>query len=147
MRINLFYYRLLRFLDQSSYTTLIYGAGWKIVSSINNFNRQFPFGDDKDTFKYFGDLDREGIKIWHNLYNRYNVELEIKFYSELLNCTYSIGKETQIPNKESVKDFCKLMNLDIEDMLNQMFENNKYIPQEALDDTVIKRIIGVSDGK
>jgi len=28
-----------------------------------------------------------------------------------------------ISNKESVKDFCRVMNLDIEDMLNQMFEN------------------------
>src|SRR5699024_7228852 len=60
------YQALLAVLPESTLATLIYGAGNKINKTIENFDHQIPTEADHRIF-YFGDIDREGINIWHRL--------------------------------------------------------------------------------
>lgn len=139
------YYRLLKHLDTSTYATLIYGSGWKKVSSFKSFYKQFPFDQKPHRVVYFGDLDREGLKIWHNLYKTYSIMLAKDFYKALIPCPRSQGKATQVPNQASLHAFCDQMAMAI-DPIDQVFNDNLYIPQEALDDASLIKILGAKNG-
>ncbi|MGV8146226.1 MAG: Wadjet anti-phage system protein JetD domain-containing protein [Alkaliphilus sp.] len=142
------YYLLLEILKETDFATLIYGAGWRIISCINDFKKQFPFKDKIHKFYYFGDLDFEGIKIWDMLSKNNGVSLASEFYVELLKSQRSKGKEKQLAGKEARDNF--LLNLRAENIMKEdiikVLDNGMYIPQEALKIEALKRVWRSMDG-
>jgi len=135
------YYSLLPFLKELDFATLIYGAGWQIISGIRDFEKQFPFSDKENEFLYFGDLDHEGIKIWDALSKEHGIGLAKPFYLELLNCEPSNGKENQLPNKEALNNFIEIFGAapDVKEKVSKLLDSKKYIPQEALKSEILRK--------
>lgn len=123
------YYRLLPLLKITSFSTLIYGAGWRIMSCIKDFRKQFPF-EGIHHFYYFGDIDHEGIKIYKSVNEILDVSLAIPFYIKLLEQNKSTGKENQKKDIESVNFFLK--NLTTSYDLIALLDKKHYWPQEGL---------------
>lgn len=142
------YYLLLEILKETDFSTLIYGAGWRIISCIKDFKKQFPFDDKSHRFYYFGDLDYEGIKIWDMLRKNNDVYLASEFYVELLKSQKSKGKEKQIPCRDARDYF--LLNLRANNIMKEdvisFLDAGKYIPQEALKAEELKRVWRAMDG-
>ncbi len=128
------FYKILSILDKTCYTTLIYGAGWRISSSLKSFKKQFPFDDGEHIFLYFGDLDYEGIKIWDSLKIIGEVMPEKALYEALIDQKPSEGKVNQKKNNEAMMRFCEAIKFDtgLSEKLFEILENGRYIPQEAL---------------
>lgn len=127
------YYQLEEILRETSFTSLIYGAGWKIVSNVHLAVQQMGLYDRFHQFYYFGDIDAEGISIWHTLNEKQSISLALPFYRVLLKKSNSFGKETQYKNKEALEVFSKKFTSEEEKKLHAIFEKHEYYPQEALD--------------
>ncbi len=134
------YYQLLEILKEIGPTSIIYGAGWKIVSNLNMAPQQMGLVDKQHLYYYFGDIDLEGISIWYSLYERYNAELALPFYKKLLEKSYSIGKETQNRNEEALCAFYKNFSQYESEKLKDLFEIKGYYPQEGLDKRELQNI-------
>lgn len=141
------FYRILDFLDESSYSSLIYGAGWRVISSIQSFKRQFSFEDRNQIFYYFGDLDYEGIKIWQTLNDSFEHVADIVpdqvLYRRLLSLPSSQGKDNQKPHITALAAFCEAAALDDGEMdhLVNLLRSGYYLPQEALSVKVLKKLL------
>ncbi len=142
------YYLLLEILKETDFSTLVYGAGWRIISCIKDFKKQFPFDDKVHKFYYFGDLDFEGIKIWDMLRKNNDVCLASEFYAELLKSQKSKGKEKQTPCRDARDNF--LLKLRVDNIMKEdvisFLDNGMYIPQEALKAEELKRVWRSMDG-
>lgn len=126
------FYALLGTIEETDFTSLIYGAGWKIASNIDRLPTQI--GLDKDVHKiyYFGDIDAEGISIWHWLYEKYKIGLGLPFYKTLLRKDYSIGKETQQKNVEAIERFKAYFSEEERVIIDKLINKQGYLPQEGL---------------
>ncbi len=78
------FYALMDSIKDTEFTSLVYGAGWKIVSNIHRLPTQLGLEEDLHRVYYFGDIDAEGIFIWYYLYEKYQIELALPFYKALL---------------------------------------------------------------
>lgn len=134
------YYLLDEILKETCFTSIIYGAGWKIVSNLNMAVHQMGLLDKEHRFYYFGDIDLEGISIWYALYERYIVDLALPFYKELLQKTNSIGKETQYRNEKALTVFSQSFPIEDQEILKALFKKNGYYPQEGLNKTELQDI-------
>lgn len=132
---------LLKHLDQSSFSTVIYGQGWKITSGLGLFEEQFPLGESHQFF-YFGDIDKAGIAIYDHIRNHYHVKLAKEFYKSLEAKRKYKGKETQKCSQEAVDQFIEELG-DIKDTsyIQHMFDHDMYQPQEALSELELKEIL------
>ncbi|MDP4142994.1 MAG: DUF2220 family protein [Bacillota bacterium] len=118
-------------LQEISFTSLIFGSGWKIVSNITMLEKQLGLkGEHK--FYYFGDLDYEGISIWNSLNERVQAELAIPFYTELIKKSSSIGKEGQQRNVEALNNFLQFFSREEQGSIVNILDNKRYLPQEGL---------------
>ncbi|MCM3442532.1 Wadjet anti-phage system protein JetD domain-containing protein [Metabacillus halosaccharovorans] len=128
------YSGLIDSLSTTNFTTLIYGSGWKIASSLNQLTKQLGLTDEEKQHEiyYFGDLDYEGISIYFHLYEKYNVILAQCFYEELLRRPFYKGKENHTKNEVAVHHFLHYFSKEDQEMITDMFEENGYYPQEAL---------------
>lgn len=145
------YYRLLPYLASSGMTTLIYGAGRKIVAGLSQLPRQLGVESSDDIhhkIQYFGDLDWEGIAIWHDLHKRYvhqpNWQLTpaIPFYQSLAQCSWSQGKTNQRQQEKALKAFLTHFSSEEGERFRWQLESGFYCPQEALEEgleTLIKK--------
>ncbi|OHW63374.1 hypothetical protein EUAN_02380 [Andreesenia angusta] len=122
---------LLDGLRDTGYASLIFGAGWKIVSNIDMLSIQLGTGGI-DRIYYFGDLDSEGISIWSALSEKADVELGTDFYRALLNKSSSIGKENQKRNPEAIERFVECFSEQESEEILRILDSGRYIPQEAL---------------
>lgn len=125
------YDALLQVLTGSEFSTLIYGAGWKVTKSIENFKTQYPVDADH-VLLYFGDIDRAGIEIWHVLNEREETFLALPFYDACLLKTRVYGKMNQRKNVEHIRDFLNCFSLDSAAELAALLEEGAYYPQEVL---------------
>jgi hypothetical protein len=64
------YQALLHALADVLFTTLIFGGGYRVTKSIELLPMQLPLKGASHEFYYFGDIDKEGISIWHLLNER-----------------------------------------------------------------------------
>ncbi|SFI36434.1 hypothetical protein SAMN05192551_1143 [Tindallia magadiensis] len=137
------YYRLLPLLSFSDMTSLIYGAGRKIVAGLSQLPYQLGIekaGNIQHTIHYFGDLDWEGIAIWHDLQKRYaHVEAwevipATDFYQSLAQCSWSQGKTNQRQQEEALKEFLAYFSSEEGSTLRRQLEAGGYCPQEALEE-------------
>lgn len=127
-------------INDTPFSTLIYGQGYKITKSIEHFTRQIPLQNVEHTIYYFGDLDWEGINIWHLLSNKIQVVPALPFYQASLQKQAMPIKTKQKPSEEALQHFLhyfpKQERLQIEDILN----NHLYLAQEVLSSTQLKQI-------
>lgn len=125
------YYALLGDLSNSDFTTLIYGQGWKITSNIKQLEKQLPSLKGIHKIFYFGDLDYEGISIWHNLSQVRKIDLALDFYKELIKQKESETSKNQKRNKKAMEVFLNNFNNEKE-IIDQLLKDGKYYPQEAI---------------
>jgi len=128
---------------------LIYGEGNKIVNS-------FQFIDEyklnvQDKFIYFGDLDAEGINIlfsYKTRYPSYNVLPFIEGYRQLIELSSGIElpnvKKAQKLSRENIEKFCTYFEEYHARKIRDIVLNNRYIPQEALSFTVLRKLYEVT---
>lgn len=126
------FYLLSEVLHGSELTSLIYGAGFNILSSIAIFENQIDLPASSHQYFYFGDLDYTGISIWHYLAEKVNVKPALFFYKALLEREAACGKEYQVPNFNALNHFLQYFERTDQDNIQFILENGKYYPQEAL---------------
>lgn len=136
------YQALLPTLQSSQLTTLIYGSGWKISKSLENFHLQFPIGGAHQ-FYYFGDVDRTGISILYQMNERYDAAPAMAFYEACLQVEPSLGKETQTLLQDALPYFLSHFNGTQQLKIETMLETNHYLPQEVLKTKQLQEILGV----
>ncbi len=138
------FFRLLDLLQGSRYETLIYGAGWRVVSGIDAFRRQYPSASGTHRFAYFGDLDREGIAIWHALSRVCDTSPAPTWYRSLLDCEAVPGKETHRRRPDAEQAFLAGLQVGKEEgeRIISILGTDHYIPQEALAQSAIEALMG-----
>lgn len=121
-------------LSNTTFTTLIYGSGWKIASSLNQLAEQLGLTNKEYQHEvyYFGDLDYEGVSIFYHLYEKYNVKLAKYFYDAMIQKPFYKGKENQIRNEVAIHHFLQYFTKEEQDIIVSLFQENGYYPQEAL---------------
>lgn len=139
------YHALLAVLPKSSLSTLIYGAGKQIESTIDNFSWQYPLHNAKHHFLYFGDMDYEGIAIWHRLNKKLIVQLALPFYLACLEKDAVYGKENHVQNKIALHTFSHMFSEEVQNKIMNILENKAYIPQEILQTQELQAILLETD--
>jgi hypothetical protein len=127
------FYALLNPLKNSSWTSLIFGCGWKIVSNFSLAVPQLGLQGQAHRFYYFGDLDPEGINIWHSLNQKYpEVKPATPFYQALLAKPHSLGKANQQHHPAAIEAFCRHFPFAQQQLVEKLLHRGGYWPQEAL---------------
>lgn len=124
------FYLLMELLSQTQFTSLIYGAGWKIVAGIEGVYKQLDIENEKNTFYYFGDIDYEGIAIYESISDK--AKLAVSFYEALLQGKESLGKENQERREEVLNTFTRRFSHERGLKIKKILEGGYYYPQEAL---------------
>lgn len=136
------FYAIQPILPLLPYATLIYGAGWKVVSGIENLPGQLVMGPEvKHCFEYFGDLDHEGLSIWHALYEKCKAMPAVDVYQRLLKQSPSKGKETQIVREEAVRRFVTFFSEEEGQLIQFLLQAGQYLPQEALEAKTLRDVM------
>lgn len=138
------YQALLAVLQESTLATLIYGAGNKINKTIENFDHQIPTEADHHIF-YFGDIDREGINIWHRLRNKRVVKPAFPFYKACLAKKAARGKMNQRKDMEAISAFLDYFPKGEAEVIRQLLEDGFYYPQEVLQTLELQDILRRTD--
>lgn len=123
---------LLGGLSETSFSTLIYGCGRKIVGNMGMFRLQYPVNSGEHQFIYFGDIDLEGILIWYDLQNKYAVQLALPFYTACMDKPAVRGKENHRWNEMALTTFTSCLPAETAGRLEQFLRDGCYIPQETL---------------
>ncbi|MCD8509389.1 MAG: DUF2220 domain-containing protein [Bacillus sp. (in: Bacteria)] len=133
------YQGLLPELTSAMFSTLIYGSGKKIVKSIEQFQAQYPIEADHH-FLYFGDIDREGIAIWHSLNKRTEAHPALPFYRACLAKTPASGKEYQREQQEATVHFLSHFRTQEQTNIKNLLNEGNYLPQETLKTKELQQI-------
>lgn len=140
------YQALLPVLSSSVFATLIYGAGNKIVKSIENFDNQFPTEQgSKLHFFYFGDIDREGINIWHRLNQKRRATPAYPFYEACLEKNIAYGKTNQAKNETALQKFLGHFEKNKARTIKDLLQKGAYYPQEVLKTDELQKILLTSN--
>lgn len=118
-------------LKNSPFTSIIYGAGWQIISGIQQFKQQIGTTCE-DQFYYFGDLDHEGLHIWYRLNELITTTLATPFYEALIKKEPASGKANQKRHEASVEAFLMQFNSEDRERIVTILQKNGYYPQETL---------------
>ena len=124
-----------------SVSTLIYGAGKRVVSSFRDFEISAePYMKDAgNEFLYFGDLDYEGIVIYEKLAEAFSSKAQIRpfipAYLAMLDkgdqaLSLPLSKEHQNRNISGL--FFSYFDLKTVERMKAVLESGRYIPQEIL---------------
>jgi len=131
------FHALLDHLPNTEFLSLIYGAGWKISADILMLDKQLGIPPRDSAVYYFGDLDYEGISIWHALNSRRPSIPAVPFYSALLTKPAARGKETQACNEEAVGDFLTYFTAAEQEKILDILGTGRYYPQEGLSSSAL----------
>ncbi|MCQ4085941.1 Wadjet anti-phage system protein JetD domain-containing protein [Saccharibacillus sp. JS10] len=135
------FHALLSGIERLPFSTLIYGSGSKIIGNLQMFDKQVPLPNSSHTFYYFGDLDWEGIRIWHSLNERYNnIRPAVPFYIAALEHEAVSGKTNQRQNPIALSIFLQHLPEQAARKLNDLLNQGCYIPQEVLSSEELHRI-------
>ena len=124
------FYMFLKELPHTTFTSLIYGCGWKITAGIDGLYEQLGIDKSSSTLYYFGDLDYEGLAIVHALGGK--IKLAVPFYEALLKKEYSYGKERQRKDQEALAAFLNVFSESEKTLIQALLDKGAYYPQEAL---------------
>ncbi|EIW20936.1 MULTISPECIES: Wadjet anti-phage system protein JetD domain-containing protein [Pelosinus] len=119
-------------LPETDLLTLIYGAGKGFLNSITQLEKQLHLEGASHTLYYFGDLDFEGITIWHLLNQRRPASLALPFYRALLDKPFHQGKENQRKDIRAYEQFLQSFLAADQEKIRNLFAKQGYYPQEAL---------------
>ncbi|MDF0725476.1 DUF2220 family protein [Cytobacillus sp. S13-E01] len=133
------YQGLLPALVETAFSTLIYGSGKAVIKSIEQFSMQYPIAANH-LFFYFGDVDREGISIWHSLTKRQLAILALPFYQACLQKEAATGKEYQLERREAQDEFLRFFTNEEQNHISSILDNGKYYPQEILKTKELQQI-------
>lgn len=140
------FYDFLSSLDQTCFTSLIYGSGWKIVSNIIMLEKQLGLKNKKHKLFYFGDIDYEGISIWNTLNEKRHIIPAVTFYSKLLEKPAAQGKENQKENVGALENFIDYFSNEEGNKIKMLLKQRYYYPQEGLGKDEIGEIWRKFDG-
>lgn len=115
---------------------IIYGEGTKIERSFSFFFRLFP--PKNYLFYYAGDLDASGYGILGRLMEKFpntSIQPALKIYRKMLECMnqrndQKLGQKQA--NKEHRDAFFQWFMEEEQQLLQQLWDENKRIPQEVL---------------
>ncbi|MEJ6949396.1 Wadjet anti-phage system protein JetD domain-containing protein [Natronospora cellulosivora (SeqCode)] len=128
---------------------LIYGEGKKIIKSFSFFNELEEYKNYKTTFYYFGDIDPEGIKIWNSLNEvaEYKINPFTYFYSFLVenfkDQAPELEKDQNMPDKNILNLFLSFFNNNMKNNIKDIFERGCYLPQEAINYSILEELADV----
>lgn len=140
------YQGLIQALPESPFTTLIYGCGKKIIRSIELFPLQLPLPKAEHRFYYFGDIDHEGITIWHLLNERAKtlfqtqVQPALPFYRACLAKNYVYGKETHRKDEQAMASFLSCFSESDRQRVQACLCDGGYYPQEILKSSELQEL-------
>lgn len=123
---------LLPILPSSAFSTLIYGCGNKITGNLDMFSLQYPVPDREHRFYYFGDLDYEGIRIWHEVNKQQDMIPALPFYEACLKQPYVLGKGNQRKSEEALSSFLQHFSIERRETIVSCLHSGGYYPQEVL---------------
>ncbi|OLS37210.1 Wadjet anti-phage system protein JetD domain-containing protein [Bacillus sp. MRMR6] len=114
---------------------IIYGEGTKIERSFSFFFRMFP--SKNYLFYYAGDLDAAGYGILIRLIEKYRdccIQPALKVYRKMLECLEQRNdqKQGQTQNIKYRDAFFQWFTEKEQNLLQQLWQENKRIPQEVL---------------
>ena len=122
-------------------STIIYGAGKRVVSYFQEFNASaepYMLADGNELL-YFGDLDYEGIGIYETLAESFVEQGEIKpFIPAYLAMLAKAGNYKQLPSTKKDQNlnlqgaFFRYFSADAQAQMQSILQKNLYIPQEIL---------------
>ncbi len=132
------------------FDTIIYGEGKKIISSIEELqvHQKKHFRNSGNEFKYFGDLDDEGLGIFLSLVDKIP-EIRLKLWTEgykkmvdlaCCNDGWRVYKNQRNLERDKLKEVLPFMDDAIIDLIFQRFSNNEYIPQEIVNYQILKKM-------
>lgn len=122
---------------------VIYGEGKAILSKFKYIEE--VGGRVSDNYFYFGDLDSEGIEIFHLVqkkYSEYEIMPAVTYYEYMIN-KVGVGNAKAIRTHQKVRDCSSFIGYFSDTMgynIKTIVENNLYIPQEAINRTDIKEL-------
>lgn len=132
------YQALLQALPDVPFTTLIFGGGYRVTKSIELLPMQLPLRDAVHEFYYFGDIDKEGIHIWHLFNERVlalfgkPAKLALPFYRTCLGRDFADGKAYQRDYGQALQAFVSNFTEDEQMKINRCLTAGGYFPQEIL---------------
>lgn len=127
-------------LPETDFLTLIYGAGKGFLNGINNLEKQLHLSDRQHKLYYFGDLDWEGITIWHILNKRRSTSLALPLYQALLRKNPATGKEQQRKDLTAYQHFLSCLPSEEQQLLVKLLDGGYCCPQEALSTEELQEI-------
>jgi len=125
------YEALLPVLEQTDFSTLIYGNGKGIIESIGNFSKQFPV-EARHVFFYFGNISQTGIEIWHEVNKRQKMIPALPFYQACLNEKVE-ERANQLSNEQAIKKFLSYFNENEQVNIRALLSNGGVYPQEIME--------------
>ena len=123
-----------------SISTVIYGEGRKIEQSLQGVPKDITMSfllDPENEFYYWGDIDKAGFHIYHNLKTKIEWT-EIKLFEVAYEKMFEASKSIQLMDakKEQKNDYKEglnnLTNTKLKLELDHLIQDGKYIPQEIL---------------
>ena len=123
---------------------VIYGEGKKILNSFE-YIKNFELEENTEIL-YFGDIDYEGINIYISLarkYKNYHILPYCEAYQRMMQLEDKPNKikHSQNIRKDNIEEFIKYFEEEEERKLQNIFENNLYIPQEIINYEEVEKII------
>jgi hypothetical protein len=134
------FHALLPVLAETSFHTLIYGCGNKIVGNMEMFHLQYPVKAGTHFFYYFGDIDHTGIQIWHELAAQCGAIPALPFYEACLGKPPARGKTNQRRHEHAVHSFLGYFREEERKRLANCLQEGGYYPQETLSTQELGRI-------
>jgi len=130
---------------------LLYGEGNKITKqgALQEYADHMLLKQEKQAigFFYFGDLDREGIRLFFRT-REANPALSVQPFAPLykLMLELAAGREMpESPDKRNVTvnidDFTRLLDLGDSTEIKQLFNQGRYIPQEIINYQILTAIL------
>ncbi|MCD1259759.1 hypothetical protein B5M42_013035 [Paenibacillus athensensis] len=133
------YHALLPVLPEMPFATLIFGGGYRIDRSLELLPLQLPLPEANHQFYYFGDLDREGFRIWRLLDQNARewfdrpVRLALPFYRLCLTKPFGEDdKSTQRGDAEATELFLSHFTPEEQRRIRECLAAERYVPQETL---------------
>lgn len=132
------YQGLLPALPESPFSTIIYGCGKKIIRGIELFPLQVPIAGATHRLYYFGDIDHEGINIWHMLNEKAQAILlaevrpALPFYQACLNKPYVYGKVSHRKDERALEAFLHEFPEADRQRIQACLSDGGYYPQEIV---------------
>jgi hypothetical protein len=122
---------------------VIYGEGNAILKKFEYIETVGGVPDDR--YRYFGDIDWEGISIYNRLrarYPEYDIQPATALYAFILQKAGSAGAQPlrRLQRAGSLSPFLDFFDIETADAIRQIVTAERYLPQEVLNITDLSRL-------